>query len=84
MIWQLLQGTKVLFRGSYRDAIRAADRLGLISHLVVTEDDDGGRKHRVKMGRGYHPDGTELPPRIERGFRLVPEARRAVRGRAAA
>lgn len=53
MTWLLLQSGRTLFRGTYGDALDAAESMRLCE-------------------RSFHPDGTELAPRLDRGVMLVP------------
>lgn len=53
MTWLLILSGRELFRGTYGDALDAAERMRLCE-------------------RAFHPDGTELSPRLDRGVMLVP------------
>ncbi|MGN8092835.1 hypothetical protein [Methylobacterium sp. 22177] len=52
MTWVLIFSGRELFRGTYGDALDAAESMRLCE-------------------RSYHPDGTELAPRLNRGVMLV-------------
>ncbi|WP_132254715.1 hypothetical protein [Methylobacterium segetis] len=71
MIWALLHGDRLVFRGTRAGALDAAERAGALSHLVTVEI--GGKAERIIVaGRGFHEDGTELPARLDRGYLIVP------------
>ncbi|MDP4005093.1 hypothetical protein [Methylobacterium sp. NEAU K] len=66
MTWLLLQSGRALFRGTYGDALDAAESMRVCE-------------------RAFHPDGSELTPRLDRGVMLVPaQMLPSVRRRAAA
>jgi hypothetical protein len=73
MRWVIIQNNRILFAGSYEGALDAAERAGCIEHLIYVEKEDGGLKRITLRGRGFYPDGTEIPPRIV-GAVMIPEA----------
>ncbi|AWN35760.1 hypothetical protein [Methylobacterium radiodurans] len=83
MTWLLTHDGRVVFRGSYRDGLAAAERAGVLFH-VVTVATDAGRKTFEVAGRGFYDDGTERAPRLERGWMLFPQSSHGIPRRAAA
>ncbi len=79
MIWRLTNNGTLIATGSYAQMLAAAERHGVIHHVVPGED---GRPEKVE-GRGFYRDGCEVPPRLERGWAIVPVGRARVRRRAA-
>ncbi len=66
MRWALLRDGAILGRGSRETVLTLAERHGLVCHAVP------GRP--PEPGRGFHPDGTELPARLVQGAVILPEA----------
>lgn len=72
MRWVLLRDGRQFFAGGYDEALDAAERAGCIEHLIYVEKEDGGLKRITVRGRGFYPDGAEIPPRIV-GAVMLPE-----------
>lgn len=66
MRWVLLRDGAVLGCGGREAVLTLAERHGLLCHGV------SGRP--PEPGRGFHPDGTELPARLVQGAVILPEA----------
>lgn len=66
MRWVLLRDGAVLGCGGREVVLTLAERHGLLCHAVP------GRP--PEPGRGFHPDGTELPARLVQGAVILPEA----------
>ncbi|UYW25707.1 hypothetical protein OKC48_20905 [Methylorubrum extorquens] len=78
MIWHLSNDGREIYRGSYHGALAAAERIGVLYHLVSVEM--GGKSERIMVpGRGYTEDGTEIAARLERGWSITPVAQFARR-----
>ncbi len=73
MRWILICAGAVLGRGGLETVLTLAERHGLVWHAT------SGRS--PAPGRGYHPDGTELPPRLVQGALILPEAMLPARAR---
>ncbi|MCP1550680.1 MULTISPECIES: hypothetical protein [Methylorubrum] len=81
MIWRLCNDGREIYRGSYKGALAAAERLGVLYHLVTVEM--GGKSERVMVpGRGFTEDGTEIAARLDRGWSIAPVAQLARRAAA--
>lgn len=66
MRWILIRAGAVLGRGSRETVLTLAEHHGLVWHATS--------ERSPEPGRGYHPDGTELPPRLDQGALILPEA----------
>ncbi|GEL44261.1 hypothetical protein MEX01_48520 [Methylorubrum extorquens] len=81
MIWRLSNDGREIYRGNYQGALAAAERIGVLYHLVIVEM--GGKSERIMVpGRGYTEDGTEIAARLERGWSILPVAQSARRAAA--
>lgn len=69
----LIHAGAALGRGSRETVLTLAEHHGLVWHAT------SGRS--PEPGRGYHPDGTELPTRLVQGALILPEAMLPARAR---
>lgn len=67
MRWVLIRAGAIAYRGNREDVLAAAERFGLVFHIV--EDLRG-----PEPGPGFYRDGCEIPPRLHQGAIIMPEA----------
>lgn len=66
MRWALIRSGTIAYRGTREQVLEAAERYGLISHVLDDPRDPA-------PGRGFYADGIEIPPRLSRDAIIMPE-----------
>lgn len=66
MRWAIIRQQQVLYRGTREEVLAAAERYDLICHTVPGVQ-------QPLQGRGFYPDGAEIPPRLRQGAVMMPE-----------